>query len=387
MIINQCANVSIHLRVYRSIRTLVYWFHKTIHMRCFYNFWIGLFCLACTSGNTYTISGTLPDSMEGREILLLSRTGKGADTLACINVNADRTFTLHGVAMNKLVHLVMGRFHEHLLFYAEPGKYVLEEADGHVYLIPEDSLARQSKITDFARRTNQNMEAIQKLQERTDRTDEEKGTENEKLWQQKQALVINILHDFKGTETAIAIATENMWIADYDFNFFASLVEAMGEVPESEDWQAIMKKYRDKDAQQLRGGAPVFRLPDIHDKVVESSDYKGKYLLIDFWASWCKPCRVKSKQLKRVYSHLQESGVEVVAISCDKEKKQWLKAIEEDQPLWTQLIADTKVNGSDVLKDYKVNSFPTLYLISPAGDVVAINPTIEEVLEAARRNL
>lgn len=356
-------------------------------MRRLYYCWIGLLCMACTSANLYTIKGTLPEKVEGSEVLLLSRLGKGGDTLARAEVGTDRTFSLKGEALQKTVYFVAGRYGENLLFYAEPGNYELKEEKEHMYLIPENPGAHQVKITDFVRLVDRNMDAMQQLQQDADLADEGKASENEKLWQQRQDLVAGILNDFKGTETAVAIASENMWIAEYDFKFFTRLVEAMGEVPESEAWQRIMEKFRAKDALQLKGTAPAFQLPDNQGEIVKLIDYQGKYLLLDFWASWCKPCRTKSKQLKKVYPRLQELGVEVVAISCDKDKGLWQKAIREDQPLWKQLLVDQEVNGSDVLKDYKVNSFPTLYLLSPEGEVMATNPNFEEVVRMVEQKV
>ena len=113
--------------------------------------------------------------------------------------------------------------------------------------------------------------------------------------------------------------------------------------------------------------------------IVKLSDYKGKYVLVDFWASWCKPCRVKAKELKKRHAQLKELGIEVIGISCDENKEQWLKAIKEDQPTWKQLLIDKVINGSDTADDYKVEFIPILYLISPEGDILEKNPSIREI--------
>ena len=88
---------------------------------------------------------------------------------------------------------------------------------------------------------------------------------------------------------------------------------------------------------------------------------------------------IKAKELKKHYPRLKELGIEVVSISCDKNKNQWLKAIEEDQPMWTQLFIDKKINGTDTADDYKVEFIPTLYLISPEGEILEKNPSMEEI--------
>ena len=127
-------------------------------------------------------------------------------------------------------------------------------------------------------------------------------------------------------------------------------------------------------------------MPNLKGKNVKLSDYKGKHLLIDFWASWCKQCRMKIKELKKEYDRLQELGIEVIAISCDKKKEDWLKAVEEDQPMWEQLRVDQEINGSDTADDYKVEFLPTLYLISPDGMVLDTNPGMEEIESVVKNN-
>ena len=343
---------------------------------------VGVTCYACSLSETYTLMGTLPEESEVTEVYLLSKEGKGADTLARGSVQADRTFTLKGKAESSLLYLNMGNHGGRIYFYSEPGEYQLEKAGGS-YFIEAQQEGILSRLNVHLRKIEENTRAQFDLQKQIARAKEEEaerlGRENERLWKEGNELLLAMVADFKGSDVAVALVQDNMWTVTYDFKLFSRVVETMGDVPDSEAKNEIMEKYEEAKRKQLTGKAPDFTLPDVNEKEVNLSNYKGKYLLIDFWASWCKPCRMKAKELKKHYPRLKELGIEVVSISCDKNKNQWLKAIEEDQPMWTQLLIDKKINGTDTADDYKVEFIPTLYLISPEGEILEKNPSMEEI--------
>ena len=102
-------------------------------------------------------------------------------------------------------------------------------------------------------------------------------------------------------------------------------------------------------------------------------------MLIDFWASWCAPCRTKNKELNKHYQDLKDMGVNVVSVSLDNDRDKWLKALNEDQVSWLQLVDLDGFEKSKVRTDYKVERVPTVYLIDPEGKVLITNPSLEEI--------
>ncbi|NSL86963.1 redoxin domain-containing protein [Chitinophaga sp. Mgbs1] len=109
-----------------------------------------------------------------------------------------------------------------------------------------------------------------------------------------------------------------------------------------------------------------FTLPDPAGKPVKFSDLKGKYVLIDFWASWCGPCRKSFPHMREVYQQYKDKNFIIYSISIDKSKADWLKAVGEEQNPWLQSLDNINIAGSG----FAITGVPTTYLISPEGEIL-----------------
>lgn len=124
--------------------------------------------------------------------------------------------------------------------------------------------------------------------------------------------------------------------------------------------------------------APDFTFPDINGQQVSLSSFKGKYVLIDFWASWCGPCREESPNVQKQYQLYKDKGFEVVSVSIDKKEDAWRKAVVEDNLKGTLLLAK---DSKKIMKDYVFSGIPYMVLLDKEGKVVALNLRGEALAE------
>lgn len=135
--------------------------------------------------------------------------------------------------------------------------------------------------------------------------------------------------------------------------------------------------------------APDFSMPDINGKEVKLSSFRGKYVLVDFWASWCGPCRSENPNLVNAYNQFKNKNFTVLGVSLDRpgQKDKWLQAIKDDKLAWTN-ISDLQFWNSPVVSLYGFDGIPFNVLLDPQGKVIAESlrgPELEGKLEEVLR--
>ncbi len=113
---------------------------------------------------------------------------------------------------------------------------------------------------------------------------------------------------------------------------------------------------------------PFFEIIDDKNRIFTKNSFKGKYLLLDFWASWCQPCREESPNLVKAYNKYADKGLEMMSVSVDHDRSEWEKAIKEDALVWIQVCVGVH---SAIDQDFGVYFFPSNFLIDPQGKIIA----------------
>ena len=129
--------------------------------------------------------------------------------------------------------------------------------------------------------------------------------------------------------------------------------------------------------------APEINLPNPEGEIVTLSSLKGSVVLVDFWAQWCKPCRLENPNVVKAYNMYKDKGFTVYGVSLDRTKEKWLQAIEEDGLTWTH-VSDLQYFNSAAAQTYGVQAIPFSILLDREGKIIAKNlrgKALEDALE------
>ncbi len=202
-----------------------------------------------------------------------------------------------------------------------------------------------------------------------------------------------LIEAFKNRPVIIYALREN--IGPNDTDKYNEVMQSLDNLSKKYPWLTEAKKAQEtiitnlEMAAKIQSGKPVpsISYPDVNGKMHGLENYKGKYLLIDFWASWCGPCRAAIPKVKELYSQYKDKGFDVLSVSIDDDKVAWKKAMKEESMPWEQLLSPDK---DKTMKQFQFSGIPTMYLIDPAGNIIksftGYSPEAEKEIESILKN-
>lgn len=190
------------------------------------------------------------------------------------------------------------------------------------------------------------------------------------FYRKKYGLILQYVKEMPGSIVSAFIAWKNL----SDEIDISTLEDIYNSISNKDNYYAriMLKTLVAKKQSGIGIQAPYFKIIDNKNRVLTNDTFKGKYLLLDFWASWCVPCREESPYLVKAYKKFGYKGLEMISISSDINKRNWENAVKMDKLEWIQ-VCDLKGPDSKIVQDFGVLGIPTNYLIDKEGRIVAKN--------------
>jgi len=160
---------------------------------------------------------------------------------------------------------------------------------------------------------------------------------------------------------------------DQEFPFIDSIAQIVNrEIPDYKIKRDFIEEIDKLRRLAVGSPAPEISLPDPDGNIVKLSSLRGSYVLIDFWAAWCGPCRKENPNVVRLYKQYHDQGFEIFGVSLDRKAEDWVKAIKDDGLTWVQ-VSDLKYFESEAAREYNINAIPATILLDRDGNIIGKN--------------
>ena len=341
-----------------------------------------LFCtsISCTNEKEYFIFGTWNEG-NGRMVYKYDKNAEGqARFLDSVKVENGR-FTFTSKHLGEVISLATGEkgVKKSIIFEKEPVNVTVSGDDGKLVFTvdqtPEQVMLKKAQDTELGR----NLIGLTRLMALSRvRDDEAKLDSTNRALQvvlDEMDRMFERMIDTNAHLNASAYAITESILPSKPLEMGVSLYERLTpEVKSSYAGTRLKVKLDELRDVSIGGFAPDIDLPSPQGNTIKLSSLRGKYVLLDFWASWCGPCLAEAPNVKAIYDKYHSRGFEIYGVSLDEKKQEdaWKAAIERHQLNWIQVSA-LKGWECPAARRYAVTAIPRMYLIDPEGRIIAMN--------------
>jgi peroxiredoxin len=321
----------------------------------------------------FTLSGQI-EGLKPNTLVALIDANNPTDTLAQA-MNADGKFALKGkVSEPGLYNIIFAEAQKKAVMFLDNSKVTVSGDLSQVQNLKYTGSPSQVDFTEFQQKFNPLFQELNNINQRAQLAgmNDTLSLRTQEIYKEVQAGIDAFLKTKKDSYVApflvlvTAQFTDNVDLLEKRYTGFSENIR-----------NSFYGKYLKEMLDNAKAGAVGtnaidFTQNDVNGKPVTLSSFKGKYVLVDFWASWCGPCRQENPNVVNTYNDFKGKNFTVLGVSLDKAKEPWLKAIKDDGLAWTQ-VSDLKFWNNEVAQKYKVQSIPQNFLVGPDGKIVAVN--------------
>lgn len=358
--------------------------------------------------NNFVLTGKINNANQ-QSLTLEALSSKGTIKLAETNTDADGSFTLKGNIQGMgLYQLKLGTGTKIIPLTLEPNDKIHLTADAETFdRLPKLTGGRWTDaVTKYMEQFNDFANQQTALLAKKGLSEEEQIKEFMRLRQPLDKFAREEILKNPANPANIILTTSMtpaMGFENWDPNNMKALA-AMADAFQKEfgdspiassmitQYEQISQGYKEysqfksepKAADNGNTMAPEIALKNPEGKVIKLSSLRGKVVLIDFWASWCGPCRQENPNVVKVYNHYKDKGFTVYSVSLDKDAEAWKRAIKSDGLIWPNHVSDLKMWQSPMIQLYGISGIPHTVLIDQKGKIITTNlrgPALEQKLK------